>query len=63
MQGYNFMGLAIVDEPAESASFIWDEGNDAMYEVSSFRNLERESDDKNYKKRKSFMDKVKDFFD
>ena len=58
MDSYNFMGIAIVDEPAETASFIWDEGNDAMYEISSFRNLERESDDRNYKKVINLMTKI-----
>lgn len=58
MQSYNFMGMVIVDEPAESASFIWDTGNDAEYETLSFRNLERESDDKNYKKVINLMTKI-----
>ena len=52
------MGLVIVDEPAETASFIWDEGNDANYETMSFRNLERESDDKNYRKVINLMTKI-----
>ena len=58
MDAYNFMGLVIVDEPAETASFIWDEGNDANYDTLSFRNLERESDDKNYRKVINLMTKV-----
>ena len=58
MEEYNFMGIVIVDEPAESASFIWDEGNDAHYETLSFRNLERESDDKNYRKVINLMTKI-----
>ena len=58
MDSYNFMGLVIVDEPAETASFIWDEGNDAMFETLSFRNLERESDDKNYRKVINLMTKI-----
>ena len=58
MDAYNFMGIVIVDEPAETASFIWDEGNDANYETLSFRNLERESDDKNYRKVINLMTKV-----
>lgn len=58
MESYNFMGLVIVDEPAETASFIWDEGNDAHYETQSFRNLERESDDKNYRKVINLMTKI-----
>lgn len=58
MDSYNFMGIVIADEPAETASFIWDEGNDAQYDTKSFRNLERESDDKNYKKVINLMTKV-----
>lgn len=58
MEAYNFMGLVIVDEPAEAASFIFDEGNDAQYETMSFRNLERESDDKNYRKVINLMTKI-----
>lgn len=58
MDSYNFMGIVIVDEPAETTSFIWDEGNDANYETLSFRNLERESDDKNYRKVINLMTKI-----
>lgn len=58
MEAYNFMGLVIVDEPAEAVSFIWDEGNDAEFETLSFRNLERESDDKNYRKVINLMTKI-----
>lgn len=58
MEEYNFMGIVIVDEPAESASFIWDEGNDAHYETLSFRNLERESNDKDFRKVISLMTKI-----
>lgn len=58
MDEYNLMGVTIVDEPSETASFIWDEGNDATYETLSFRNLERESDDKNYRKVINLMTKI-----
>lgn len=58
MDAYNFMGIVIADEPAETASFIWDEGNDANYETLSFRNLERESDDRNYRKVINLMTKI-----
>lgn len=58
MESYNFMGIVIADEPAETASFIWDEGNDAQYDTISFRNLERESSDRNYKKVISLMTKI-----
>lgn len=58
MESYNLMGLFLVDEPAEYASFIWDEGNDASFETMSFRNMERESDDKNYKKVINLMTKI-----
>lgn len=58
MESYNLMGLVVVDEPAESASFIWDEGNNANYETLSFRSLERESGDSNYKKVINLMTKI-----
>ena len=58
MEAYNFMGLVIVDEPAETASFIWDTGNDANFDTVSFTNLERESNDKNYKKVINLMTKI-----
>lgn len=58
MDAYNFMGIVIADEPSETASFIWDEGNDAEFETLSFRNLERESNDKNYKKVINLMTKL-----
>lgn len=58
MQGYNFMGLAIVDEPAESVEFMWDEGGNSNFETLSFRSLERESDDKNYRKVINLMTKI-----
>lgn len=58
MDEYNLMGITVVDEPSETASFIWDEGNDATYETLSFRNLERESDDKNYRKVINLMTKI-----
>lgn len=58
MDSYNFMGLVIVDEPAESASFIWDNGNESSYDTLSFRSLERESDDKNYRKVINLMTKI-----
>lgn len=58
MEEYNFMGIWIADEPAETASFIWDEGNDAQYETLSFANLERESNDRDYKKVINLMTKL-----
>lgn len=58
MEAYNLMGIVIADEPAEVADFIWDEGNDANYETLSFRHLERESDDRNYKKVINLMTKI-----
>lgn len=58
MEEYNFMGIVIVDESAEAASFLWDSGNDANYETLSFRTLERESNDKNYRKVINLMTKI-----
>lgn len=59
MDSYNFMGLVIADEAAETASFIFDEGNDAQYETLSFKYLERESNDKNYKDIIKLMTKIR----
>lgn len=58
MDEYNFMGLVIADEPAETTSIIWDEGNDAQYETQTFKNLERESSDRNYKEVINLMTKI-----
>ena len=47
--GYNLMGLVIVDDSIEAAYFLFDDGSNA-YERISYELLDRETDDKNYKK-------------
>jgi len=47
--GYNLMGLVIVDDSIEVAYFLFDDGSNA-YERISYELLDRETDDKNYKK-------------
>lgn len=49
MDAYNFMSVVIVDESMETAEFLFDTGDD-IYETISFDNLEREQNDKSYKK-------------
>lgn len=57
MESYNLMGVVIVDEAQEIASFMFDSGDD-MYEQISFNNLEREATDGSYKKMINLMTKV-----
>ena len=47
--GYNLMGLVIVDDSIECAYFLFDDGSNS-YERISYEALEKETDDKNYKK-------------
>lgn len=57
MEAYNLMGVVLVDEAQEVASFMFDSGDD-MYEQISFTNLERESSDGSYKKIINLMTKM-----
>lgn len=57
MEGYNLMGMCIVDESLEVAKFLFDTG-DGNWENYSFRSLERESSDNEYKKIINLMTKV-----
>lgn len=57
MESYNLMGVCIVDETLEVANFMFDTGDD-LYESISFRHLERESSDNNYKKIINLMTKI-----
>ena len=43
------MGLVIVDDSIECAYFLFDDGSNS-YERISYDALEKETDDKNYKK-------------
>lgn len=57
MESYNLMCFVITDESAESASFIYDTGDD-FYESLSYRSLERESADNSAKKMINLMTKI-----
>lgn len=57
MESYNLLGVVIVDETQEIASFIFDSGDD-MYEQISFKNLERESNDDSSRKIINLMTKI-----
>ena len=58
MESLNFMGVCIVDEASEKASFIFDTGDD-IYETLPFTALERENNDTNYKKILNLMGKIR----
>ena len=57
MESYNLMGVVVVDETQEVASFMFDSGDD-MYEQVSFNNLEREANDGSTKKIINLMTKL-----
>jgi len=56
MESYNLMSVVIADESSEIGKFIFDNGSD-LYEHISFRSLERESSDRDYKKLVNLMAK------
>ena len=49
MQSYNLLGFIIVDDATESLKMLFDDG-DSDFEEVSYMMLDRETDDKNYKK-------------
>lgn len=57
MESYNLMSFVVTDESVESASFIYDSGDD-FYETISYSNLERESSDNSAKKVINLMSKM-----
>lgn len=57
MEAYNLMGVCILNESMETASFIFDTGSD-IYEEISFNHLERETNDGSYKKVINLMNKI-----
>lgn len=57
MEAYNLLCICIVDEAAETASFLFDTGDD-MFETLSFNSLEREGNDGSYKKVINLMTKM-----
>lgn len=56
MEAYNFMGLVIVDENFEVASFLFD--GDLYYDEKAFASLEKESGDGSYKKVINLISKI-----
>lgn len=57
LEAYNLMDIIIVDESLEVAKFMFDDG-DGVYETLTFDALEKESNDKGYKKVINLMSKV-----
>lgn len=57
MEGFNLMGMVIIDEAAEANKFLWDTG-EGFYETISFNNLEREASGGEYKKALNLMQKM-----
>ena len=57
MDAYNLMGVVIIDQNVESVRFLYDDGSN-KYETYSYRSLERETGDQNYKKVINLMTKM-----
>ena len=58
MESYNLMGVVIVDELNEVCKLIFDTGNDE-YEKVSFRSMEKESSDNDFRKMINLMTKMR----
>ena len=57
MEAYNLMGFMIIDANIETVKFWYDDGSN-NFETLSFRSLERENGDQNYKKVINLMTKM-----
>ena len=57
MEAYNLMAMMIVDNEVQRVDFLYDDGSN-KYETLSFRSLERESDNKDYKQVINLMTKM-----
>ena len=57
MQGYNLMGIVIVDDSTEIARFLYDDGG-GVFETLTYKALEKDDSDANYKKIVNLMSKV-----
>lgn len=57
MDAYNLMAMMIVDNEVQRVDFLYDDGSN-KYETLSFRSLERESDNKDYKQVINLMTKM-----
>lgn len=57
MEGYNLMGVVLIDEADEVAKFMWDTG-EGNYESISFQNMQRETNGGEYKKAVNLISKM-----
>lgn len=58
METMNFMGFVVTNEADETADFLFDTGDD-IFETIPYRNLERESQNNDFKKIVSLMSKMR----
>jgi hypothetical protein len=57
LDAYNFIAIIVLNEAVETASFLYDSGDD-NYERLTFSNMEREASDNTYKKMVNLLTKV-----
>lgn len=57
LDAYNFIAIIVLNEAVETASFLYDSGDDS-YERLTFSNMEREASDNTYKKMVNLLTKV-----
>lgn len=57
MEGYNLMGVVLINEADEVAKFMWDTG-EGNYESVSFTNMQRETNGGEYKKAVNLISKM-----
>lgn len=57
LESYNLMDIVIADESLEIARFLFDDG-DGVYETLTFDSLEKEANDKSYKKVINLMSRI-----
>jgi hypothetical protein len=57
LDAYNFITIIVLNEAVETASFLYDSGDD-NYERLTFSNMEREASDNTYKKMVNLLTKV-----
>ena len=58
MESYGLLGFVIVNDSLEVARFLWDDGSD-IFEDVSYRNLEREGNNIEYRKIINLMSKMR----
>ena len=57
MNGFNLMGVILIDDSIEVARFLWDDG-EATFETMTYDGLAKEDKDGSYKKIISLMDRM-----